>query len=444
VQAIVERLTGAEPCFALAERLTSAVIRTTVILEKVVLIVLLASTFVTLVSQPANCEAVQPASLTLKAFEYCIDGTASTEEVFEVGKFLGEHFYELRFDSGILATNCVDRISESLFSEYDANTSLKLVSFLWNKGSLGRFLRVSSENGSQLACDITCFLVMDRRPLPDLSLFHDLVRNKSRLSTATIEFLLARSLITKQRVTPEQLADLVGSAGGGIAKDQIVKSLFLLASVEFAKATFQFKSNQLCVLDRCVDVVDMNAGNDCGRMKELFSTPRNLDEAIGLKVWMMGAGRRALYDCTNEALREPLDKVESSLLRAEFDLSVFDPTLNFIDVVSALRSGAIIRTDFLDENVATLANLNLSKVQSVSWGFAEAIVSQLENEERKKLPPTSIPPDVKALLDQTTSASQLAVLVCRREHVSSDRPEAGGAACDPRPAYLSAMKAMIK
>jgi len=95
---------------------------------------------------------------------------------------------------------------------------------------------------------------------------------------------------------------------------------------------------------QCVDIVDMNAGNDCGRMKELFSAPRDLDEAIGLKVWMMG-GRvdGPWYDCTNEALREPLDKVQSSLLRAEFDLYLFDPALNLLTLFLPIRSSGFVR-----------------------------------------------------------------------------------------------------
>jgi hypothetical protein len=377
---------------------------------------------------------------TTSAFERCIDGTASSEDAFEVGKILGERFYDLRFDSSILSTSCVDQINVSLFGKYDDNLSLKLASFFWDTASL-RSLLAKSRTASHLTCDITCLLAMDRRPLSDFSLFHDLVSGELRHSTASIEFLLARSLITKAGGTPGQIDELIGSVGGNISKEQIIKNLFVLASVEFAKTLFEFKRNQLCLLDRCIDVADVNLGDDCGKMTKSFLAPRDLDDAIGLKTWMMGGGRRAVYACTDAALRGPVGEIQSSLLRGEFDLSAFDPALNLIDVVSAFRSGVFVKTDFLDEDILTLQNLNLTKVQSASWNFVEEIVSQMENEQRKKSQPLLVSANAKALFSQTTSSSRLAVVLCRSEHASSN---SDGSACEARKIYMSAITAIIR
>ncbi len=322
-------------------------------------------------------------------------------------------FYDLRFDSGILSANCADQISASTFGYYDANTSMKLVSFLWNATALRRLLNISSTNPDQLTCDITCLLVMDRRPLPDFSLFHDLMRSGSRPSTATTEFLLARALFTKVKTSPGQIA-----------------------------GTFRRQGNQICVQDRCVDVPDIDAGTDCSHMTERFSSPRSVDEAIGLKAWMLGAGRSAVYDCINMAFREPLEKIQNSFVRSVFDLSVFDPVLTFVDVVSAFRSGLLKNSDFLDENILQLTNLDLSNLQSVSWNFAEAILDQLESEaSRERLAQIPMLPNLKSLLEHGTSAARLTVLLCRQEHVSSSER---GAICDRRQIYLSAMNEITR
>jgi hypothetical protein len=118
-------------------------------------------------------------------------------------------------------------------------------------------------------------------------------------------------------------------------------------------------------------------------MTERLSAPRSVDEALGLKAWMLGAGRNAVYHCVSVALREPLEKIQRGLIRAVFELSVFDPALNFVDVVSAYRSGLFKKSDFLDESVAELTNLDLPRLQSASWNFSEAIVAQLEKVPRK-------------------------------------------------------------
>ncbi|HSQ19456.1 MAG TPA: hypothetical protein VLR92_03690 [Blastocatellia bacterium] len=385
---------------------------------------------------PLHSEDAQTHRVTPEIFGHCIDGIESAAEAQQVGLLLGQHFYDLRFDSSILSPHCADQIAASTFHVYDASISAKLVKFLWNSAALREFLKASSTASSQLTCDITCLLVMDRRPLPDLSLFHELAQNGSRPPTAKIEFLLARTLFTKETTSSEQISGLIGSVGEVFSKDDIVKNLFLLASAEFAKGTFRRQGDQLCVGDRCVDAPDLDAGTDCARMTERFGAPRNLDEAIGLKAWMLGTGRNDVYTCAKIAFGEPLEKIQSGLARALFELSVFNPALNFVDVVTGFRSDLFKKDDFLDGDLLQLSRLDLSRVQSASWNFAEAIVEQLE--PQASIP---VPPNLRSLIDQTTSSARLNVLSCRREHPSAtDR----NAICDRRQIYLSAINPIIR
>jgi len=388
------------------------------------------------VGLPLNWGAVRSqvsASAVDESFEHCMDGTNSVSEAEHVGAVLGRRFDDVRFDSSILSSKCSDNIADQLFSTYDVGTSVRLVSFLWRAPALTRFLDASIAD-QRLPCDIACFLLSNGRPLPDATLFYELLKREAPLASANRAALLARSLITRPESSPDKIAQLVGLVEDDRRTD-VIKSLYLLSSAEFVNRKFRREGERLCLSDQCVRLGEVDLGKDCERIEERLRAPGGLDEAVGLKAWILASGRSAVYRCIDLNLREPLEDIQNGLVRRVFDLSIFEPFLTFPDVVSGLRSGLFKRTNFLDDNVARFTNLDLTKLRSVSSGFAEAIVSELEQAVTKsgqQVP--DLPANVRMLIGQTTSAVRLDLFLCRRS-VSSDVPKA----CDRGQLYTSAI-----
>jgi hypothetical protein len=384
-----------------------------------------------------TARAASPEGEAVRSFKHCIEGSASDREAEQVGLILGQRYYDLFFDPGILSEVCVNKIVPHAFVTYDEPTSLKLVLFFWNDAFLSRLYQVSLSNSEQLSCDLSCLLGLERRLLPSLSLFDELARDAARVPAPKNAFLLARSLFLEQRASPEQISKLLDKIEDSNLRNDVIRYLYLLASAENVRNTFEQTNDppQICVMEKCVEITKIEGASNCGDFNAKVVALKMLADMIALKSWVLNEGHNVVEDCVVEALHEPLEKIGETSISHVFELFVFDPGLQFTDVVADFKADVFRTFDFLNQDISRLSNLDLGKMQASSGSFARRVVPQLEmHPEAVSLFDDPAHDAVKNLLTLSSSGARFQLLLCKHNR----SPNKAG--CDRQEIYLEAME----
>jgi hypothetical protein len=362
-----------------------------------------------------------------------MQGNATDAESEEVGLTLGRRYFDIFFDAAAFSDACMQRISSKIFAKYDEATSQRLVSFFWNDEFLNRFYEASKARSTSLACDVSCFLALERRPLPSMAM-HDLVfRDRDNLRAPNNVFLLARTLISRQSIGPDQLSSLVSAADS--LTEGTIKFLYLLASADYIQSVFRQEVDppQICIREKCVAVAPVTDIANCQKFYEEAAVVDSLDRGVALKFWMMKSSQDVAQQCVRSSLRgSPAAEMRTGVASA-IQLFVFNPELQVNDLVNNFARGVFREFDFINEDISRLSNLDLSRLGGVSLSFARWILDQLESD------PTAVSlinasDTLRTLLwAAPQSRARLELLLCRRPAVLG-RPD-----CDRGDIYLRAM-----
>lgn len=357
----------------------------------------------------------------LRSFDHCVDGVATEAEAQQVGEVIGQRLYQLSFDSSIFPQSCTEKIAPHVYSDFNEGPSFQILRFFWSNAFFDRLLKATISNTHDLGCDLSCVLILDRRPLPDLSLFHAIAALKEGFSVPQKAILLARTSLIEDRLSPNGISDLVGALRDQELENEVIKSLYLVEDASDLSGVFKQVDEQLCLANRCIRVPDVDDHMDCEQFRERLSNEKSLDKIVALKHWALNSGRSTIYGCIEHAFGESIEKAEQSIINEIFALNILPPLLQMPDVINGFRSGFFRAFDFLENDISRFDNLEFSKGSALNASFMKRIVDQLEADP----PRISIFDHRSRLVLETLlsrqEAARLKLLLCKHEKPVCDR-----------------------
>lgn len=325
----------------------------------------------------ALAREAQPSADIFKAFQNCLDGKASADDAKIVGETIGSQGNEVTFDERVFAPSCADKIFPFLFSTYSEAVSLQLVSFFWRPEFLARLYDVSAAPTQQPTCDLTCFLLVDRRDLPDLSTFKMLEAKPLSQDFDAQALLLARTMFVSPTLDVAQVSAVVHGVLDQKMRQRLILFSYFLGSAAFLNGHYHYTNDAVCLSDICAAVEASDDNLDCTSFHGELNNAKTIERLVSLKRWVMTSGKSKVEACAVDESKTPFQAEHNSILTDLFQLSVFDTSLGLPDVENNSRSGTFKHFDFIDSDISRIDNIDFSKLNALTSSFSRRIVEQL-------------------------------------------------------------------